>query len=56
LVRILREESDETFIQPKTTGIRLGWDDEQILTWYVRALAEDTSVGAGQRLDAPLGV
>lgn len=52
---ILQEESDG-FHPNKETGIRLGWDDEQILTWYVRALAEDTSVGAEQRLDAPLGV
>ncbi len=51
----LQEESDG-FHPTKETGIRLGWDDEQILTWYVRALAEDRSVGAGQRIDAPLGV
>ncbi|MEP6468075.1 MAG: hypothetical protein ABJB05_17315, partial [Parafilimonas sp.] len=50
----LREESDG-FHPTKETGIRLGWDDEQILTWYVRALAEDKS-GSGVRLDAPLGV
>lgn len=52
---LLQEETDG-FHPTKETGIRLGWDDEQILTWYVRALAEDTSIGAGQRLDAPLGV
>ncbi|MDQ2751668.1 MAG: hypothetical protein M3R72_01440, partial [Bacteroidota bacterium] len=52
---LLQEESDG-FHPTKETGIRLGWDDEQILTWYVRALAEDSSVGGGQRLDAPLGV
>ncbi len=51
----LQEESDG-FHPTKETGIRLGWDDEQILTWYVRALAADSSVGANQRLDAPLGV
>ena len=51
----LEEESDG-FHPTKETGIRLGWDDEQILTWYVRALAQDNSVGVGQRLDAPLGV
>lgn len=51
----LEEESDG-FHPQKEMGIRLGWDDEQILTWYVRALAEDNSVGAGMRIDAPLGV
>ena len=51
----LEEESDG-FHPLKEMGIRLGWDDEQILTWYIRALAEDSSVGAGMRIDAPLGV
>jgi hypothetical protein len=51
----LQEESDG-FHPTKETGIRLDWDDEQILTWYVRALAEDSSVGAGKKLDSPLGV
>jgi hypothetical protein len=51
----LQEQSDG-FHPTKETGIRLGWDDEQILTWYVRALAENTSVGPMQRIDAPLGV
>lgn len=41
----------------KDAGIRLGWDDEQILIWYLRQLAQDTSVSAAEkRLDAPLGV
>ena len=40
----------------KDIGIRLGWDDEQVLIWQNRQLKEDPSVGAGQRLDAPLGV
>src|SRR4029453_2798177 len=35
---------------------RLGWDDEQILIWYIRQLAEDGSVGPKQRIDAPIGV
>ena len=34
-------------------GIRLGWDDEQILIWYIRQLAADPA--AGQRIDAPIG-
>jgi len=38
-------------------GIRLGWDDEQILIWYLRQLAKDPNVNGGNdRLDAPLGV
>lgn len=41
----------------KDAGIRLGWDDEQILIWYLRQLGEDTSMsGPGKRIDAPLGV
>ncbi|WP_162918528.1 hypothetical protein [Taklimakanibacter deserti] len=41
----------------KDAGIRLGWDDEQILIWYLRQLAQDASVSApDKRLDAPLGV
>lgn len=42
----------------KDLGIRLGWDDEQILIWYLRQLAEDDSITSGteKRLDAPLGV
>ena len=53
----LQEEADETMILPtKDAGIRLGWDDEQVLIWQNRQLKEDPSVGVGQRLDAPLGV
>lgn len=35
-------------------GIRLGWDDEQILIWQNRQMAVDPEVG--DRLDAPMGV
>ena len=52
---MLQEESDGNY-PLKDSGIQLGWDDEQILIWYIRQLAEDTSVGAGQRLDAPMGI
>lgn len=51
----LLEESDG-FHPTKDTGIRLGWDDEQILIWYIRQLMEEESVGGQQRIDAPLGV
>jgi len=50
----LQEESDG-FHPTKETGIRLGWDDEQILTWYIRAMAE-SAPASGKRLDCPLGV
>jgi hypothetical protein len=33
-------------------GVRLGWDDEQILLWYIRQLAADPD--AGRRIDAPI--
>ncbi|MBL4678782.1 MAG: hypothetical protein JKY70_21705 [Mucilaginibacter sp.] len=53
---LLAEEQDG-FHPQKEMGIRLGWDDEQILIWYLRQLAKDNSVNSGaDRLDAPLGV
>ncbi|HVN24508.1 MAG TPA: hypothetical protein VMT71_11095 [Syntrophorhabdales bacterium] len=51
---LLLEESDG-FHPTKEIGIRLGWDDEQILIWYMRQLMEDPSVGPNQRIDAPIG-
>jgi hypothetical protein len=49
---LLAESADEG--KPvKDAGIRLGWDDEQILIWYLRQLGLDDD---GKRLDAPLGV
>lgn len=52
---LLNEESDG-FHPTHDAGIRLAWDDEQILQWYVRQMAEDPSAGPGTRLDAPTGV
>jgi hypothetical protein len=52
---MLAEESDG-FHPTKEAGIRLGWDDEQILIWYMRQLSEDDSVGPKKRIEAPLGV
>lgn len=40
----------------KDAGIRLGWDDEQILIWYIRQMASDPSGELSGRLNAPLGV
>ena len=39
----------------KDEGIRLAWDDEQILIWYMRQL-ESNPQDPGTRIDAPLGV
>jgi hypothetical protein len=55
--RNLLVESHEEGKPVKDAGIRLGWDDEQILIWYLRQLAEDSSAKKpATRLDAPLGV
>ena len=51
---LLLEESDG-FHPTRDVGIRLGWDDEQLLIWYIRQLAEDPGIGGGQRIDAPIG-
>ncbi len=44
----------------KDEGIRLAWDDEQILIWYMRQLQgykeNPADPGPGERIDAPLGV
>jgi hypothetical protein len=54
--RLLLEEENASGHPVKDVGIRLGWDDEQILIWYLRQLAEDPSAtNPDKRLDAPLG-
>ncbi len=52
---LLLEESDG-FHPTKDVGIRLGWDDEQILIWYIRQMVEDETAGPNKRLDSPIGV
>ncbi|MBC7928780.1 MAG: hypothetical protein H7039_24315, partial [Bryobacteraceae bacterium] len=56
----LLEEKPDGFAPLTDIGIRLGWDDEQILIWQNRQMTIDTTVpkiaGKGQRLDAPSGV
>ncbi len=52
----LLQEKQDGFHPQKEMGIRLGWDDEQILIWYLRQMAKDESTSGGNRLDAPLGV
>jgi hypothetical protein len=51
--RNLLAESPDQGKPVKDAGIRLGWDDEQILIWYLRQLGLDADK---KRLDAPLGV
>src|SRR4029077_16092969 len=47
--RNLLSETPEDGKPVKDAGIRLGWDDEQILIWYLRQLDSNP-------IDAPLGV
>ncbi|MBC7887189.1 MAG: hypothetical protein H7Z13_04825 [Ferruginibacter sp.] len=51
----LLNENADGFHPQKEMGIRLGWDDEQLLVWYLRQMAVDDTLGT-KRLDAPLGV
>lgn len=51
----LLSEAQDGFHPVKDLGIRLAWDDEQILIWYIRQLAENPQE-PGTRVDAPLGV
>ncbi|MBE9140810.1 hypothetical protein IQ254_27030 [Nodosilinea sp. LEGE 07088] len=52
---LLLEDNDGAH-PTKDIGIRLGWDDEQILIWYIRQLLSDPAGTLSDRLDAPLGV
>ena len=56
----LLAEAPDGFAPLTDIGIRLGWDDEQILIWQNRQLKADPTVpkigGEPQRLDAPMGV
>ncbi|HKR59322.1 MAG TPA: hypothetical protein VJS64_06270, partial [Pyrinomonadaceae bacterium] len=51
---LLAEEPDGIHVQ-RDAGIRLGWDDEQILIWQNRQLLADPTT-PNLRIDAPLGV
>jgi hypothetical protein len=51
---VLSEEPDGQHVQ-KDIGVRLGWDDEQILIWQNRQMLADPST-PGKRIEAPLGV
>ncbi|MDG1276724.1 MAG: hypothetical protein P8O16_05540 [Algoriphagus sp.] len=51
------KESSDGFHPQKETGIRCGWDDEQILIWYIRQLTENPAAsGSGERVDSALSV
>lgn len=53
---LLSEENDGAH-PVADAGIRLGWDDEQILIWYMRQMTIDPTVSnPDKRIDAPLGV
>lgn len=53
---LLQEQQDGLHPQ-RDAGIRMGWDDEQILIWYIRQLGENPNEdGTLKRVDAPLGV
>lgn len=53
---LMSEETDGAH-PVKDVGVRLGWDDEQILIWYMRQLMIDETVtNADKRIDVPLGV
>ncbi len=54
---LLKETRDPEFPVTSDSGIRLAWDDEQLLIWMNRQLEEDPNKpGTGQRVDAPMGV
>ena len=55
---ILNEFEDPESLPRKDLGVRLGWDDEQLLIWHNRQMAEDPDKPAGSkaRVDAPMGV
>ena len=52
----LLETTDEGLPPIKDFGIRLGWEDEQILIWQNRQLMPDPTLPGTQVLEAPMGV
>lgn len=52
---LLSEEPDGLHVQ-KEAGVRLGWDDEQLLIWQNRQVLADPTMLPNERIDAPLGV
>jgi len=52
---LLKETPDAEYPVTNDAGIRLAWDDEQLLIWMNRQMEED-SAKPGRRVDAPMGV
>jgi hypothetical protein len=53
---LLREKEDKELPVITDTGVRLAWDDEQLLIWMSRQLKKDNALTAGGRNIAPMGV
>ena len=54
---MLKETHDPEFPVTNDSGIRLAWDDEQLLIWMNRQMEEDPKKpGTLERADAPMGV
>ncbi|MEP6712339.1 MAG: hypothetical protein ABJA37_07990, partial [Ferruginibacter sp.] len=53
---LLREKEDKELPVITDAGIRLGWDDEQLLIWMNRQIKLDDALPTKQRMDAPMGV
>ena len=51
----LKETEDKELPVITDAGIRLGWDDEQLLIWMNRQMKQDEALPAGRRTDAPMG-
>ena len=53
-LNLLAEKADGA-LPVHDAGIRLGWDDEQLLIWYIRQMAENPD-DPGKRIETPMGV
>lgn len=53
---LLREKEDKELPVITDAGIRLAWDDEQLLIWMNRQIKQDEDLPIGRRTDAPMGV
>ena len=53
---LLREKEDKELPVITDAGIRLAWDDEQLLIWMNRQIKPDENLPTKQRTDAPTGV
>lgn len=53
---LLREKEDKELPVITDAGIRLAWDDEQVLTWMNRQIKPDPQFADPRRTDAPMGI